>query len=95
MYLLGLIADKEIISLNHRITFTGLITFAAGIISNEVLLAIQGFAAIYYLYLPYINLILFVNTFVLLTGAILLFIAVRKNYSVTDYSLNHILNFKN
>lgn len=86
MYLLGLIADKEIISLNHRITFTGLITFAAGIIGNQILLAVQGFAAIYYLYLPKINLILFANTFVLLAGAILLFIASTKNQLATNYS---------
>lgn len=78
MYLLAFMADKKILSLSYRITSIGLITFAAGIIINEILLAIQGFADIYYLFLPKLNLILFANTFVLVAGAILLFIAARK-----------------
>lgn len=78
MYLLAFMADKKILSLNYRLTYIGLITFAAGIIMNEILLAIQGFADIYYLFLPQLNLFLFANTFILVTGAILLFIAARK-----------------
>ena len=85
MYLLAFIADKRIIDLNYWITPAGLIIFAAGIIINEVLLALQGLASIFYLYIPKINLILFANTFVLVAGAILLFIAVMKNYA-PDYS---------
>ena len=71
-------ADKAILNLNYKLTTVGLLIFAAGVIINEVLLAIQGFAAIYYLYLPQLNLLLFINTFTLVTGAILLFVAVRK-----------------
>ena len=78
MYLLAFIADKKIIDVSNKVTTIGLVTFASGIIVNEILLAIQGFAAIYYLFLPRLNLILFANTFVLVTGAILLFIAARK-----------------
>ena len=48
------------------------------IIINEVLLAIQGFAAIYYWYLPQLNLLLFINTFTLAAGALLLFMAAKK-----------------
>jgi hypothetical protein len=73
MYLLGFLADKKILNLNHTISSVGLITFAAGIIINEILLAIQGIASIYYLYFPWLNFILFVNTFTLVAGAILLF----------------------
>ena len=78
MYLLAFITDKKIIDLNYRITSVGLVTFAAGIIINEILLAIQGFAAINYLFLPKLNLILFANTFTLVAGALLIFMAVRK-----------------
>lgn len=79
MYLLAFIADRKIILVSYRITTIGLVTFAAGIIVNEVLLAIQGFAAIYYLFLPKINMLLFANTFILVLGAILLFIATKKS----------------
>ncbi|MEJ7830650.1 MAG: hypothetical protein WKF91_20740 [Segetibacter sp.] len=78
MYLISFLADKKVVNLDYRITSVGLITFAAGIIINEVLLAIQGFASISYLFLPQLNLILFLNTFTLVTGAILLFIATIK-----------------
>ena len=78
MYLLSLMADKKIISLDYNLTSVGLTIFAAGVILNEILLAIQGVAAIYNLYLPHLNLLLFINTFTLVTGAILLFIAVTR-----------------
>jgi len=86
MYLLGFITDKKILSLNYRITYAGLIVFAAGIIINEILLAIQGFASIYYLYLPNINLILFANTFTLFAGAVLLLFAIKKTFASKTYS---------
>jgi len=79
MYLIGFLADKKIISLNYKITAIGLVTFAAGIIINEALLAVQGFAALYYLFLPKLNLFLFANTFILVTGAILLFISAQRS----------------
>lgn len=82
MYLLGFMADKKIISVDHKVTIAGLITFAGGIIINEILLAIQGFAAIYYLFLPKLNLLLFINTFTLVAGAILLFVAAKKSMAV-------------
>ena len=94
MYLIALLADLKIIDLNYRITSFGLITFAAGIIINEILLAIQGLAAISYIYLPQINLWLFGNTFILLAGAILLFIASGKKDNATHYSSKSIFNFK-
>lgn len=80
MYLLAFVADKKIISLNYKITTIGLVTFAAGIIINEILLAIQGFAAIYYLFLPKLNLLLFANTVILVAGAILLFVAAKQSF---------------
>jgi hypothetical protein len=91
MYLIGVITEKKILNLNYKVTSAGLITFAAGIIINEVLLAIQGFAAIYYLYLPKLNLLLFANTFTLVIGASMLFIAATKQKITT---LNHYITSK-
>jgi hypothetical protein len=78
MYLLGFMADKNILFPGYRITRAGLVVFAAGIIINEVLLAIQGFVAICYLYLPHINMALFINTFIMFAGAVLLFLSIMK-----------------
>ena len=88
MYLISFMADKEIISLHYSLTAPGLIVFATGIIINEILLAIQGFAAIYYWYLPWLNLLLFINTFTMVTGAIMLFIAAKRPVAAT-ISLNN------
>lgn len=88
MYLLSFLIEEKILSVSYQVTSIGLTTFAAGIIINEVLLAIQGLADIYYLYLPMLNLILFANTFILVMGAILLFSAAYKpsmNFSYTNY----------
>ena len=78
MYLLGFMADSGILPLHYRLTRAGLIIFPAGIILNEVLLAIQGLAAIYYLYLPYINIALFINTLIMFAGALLLLGSVKN-----------------
>jgi hypothetical protein len=92
MYILGFLADKAVINLKHSISSIGLIVFATGIILNEILLAVQGLTAIYYLYLPSINLLLFANTFTLLGGAILLFVAAKKDNARTTYS-SHIHDY--
>ncbi|MBE7172914.1 MAG: hypothetical protein INR73_20220 [Williamsia sp.] len=78
LYLLALLAEKEIFSPLRKLSFAGLATFAAGVVFNEVLLAVQGFAAIGYVPLPEINKILFANTVVLFAGAMLLFTASVK-----------------
>ncbi len=91
MYLLGVIADKQIVYLKHRVTVAGLVTFAAGILINEILLAVQGFAAIYYLYLPMVNLLLYANTFTLVAGAVLLFAAAIKANEATSKSIDNTL----
>jgi hypothetical protein len=82
MYLLGLLADKNIINIQRKTAAAGLRIFAAGVIINEILLAVQGFAAINYLYLPWLNIILFANTFTLVAGAILLFSAALKHVTI-------------
>jgi hypothetical protein len=91
MYLLGLLADKGIVNLTYRLSNYGLIIFGAGIIINEVLLATQGVAAIYYLYMPNLNLLLFFSTLILLGGAAILFFAARKDNTTNNF-LTQTLN---
>lgn len=75
MYLVTHMADQKIIDLRYSLTKTGLILFASGVIMNEVLLCIQGIAGIYYIYLPWLNLALFANTFTIVAAAATLFIS--------------------
>jgi hypothetical protein len=89
MYLLSSMADKRIITLHYKLTSIGLAIFAGGIIINEILLAVQGFAAMYDLYLPQLNLLLFINTFTLVTGAILLFVAAIKPFTYSTTILKY------
>lgn len=85
MYLLGVLVEKNIIPYSKRISNAGVTILAAGIIINEILLAVQGFAAIYSLYLPAINKLLFYNTFLLVAGAIVVFVATRKNQTAPAF----------
>jgi hypothetical protein len=88
MYLIAFLANKKVIDLKYKVTSAGLVIFATGIIINEILLAIQGFAAIYYLYLPWLNFTLFANTFTLVAGAVLLFIAAGKRV-INPINIDH------
>lgn len=85
MYLLGMLVDKGVIPKDSHIGNTGLITFAAGIVINEILLAAQGLAAIYTLYLPSVNRLLYYNTWVLVAGAAVLFTAACKRQVYTSF----------
>lgn len=59
---------------------TGLAVFTSGIILNEVLLAIQGTAALYYFPIPFINEALLVAAMVLLLGGITLWTGSLKKH---------------
>jgi hypothetical protein len=78
LFLLGLLAEKNIVSLQSDTARLGLVIFTGAVIINEILLAVHGFASIYYYYLPYINLILFLNTILILTGATLIYLSLKK-----------------
>jgi hypothetical protein len=80
LYLVGMLAEKGVINLSFAITRIGIIVFTSAVILNELLLAIQGFASIYYIYTPAVNILLFVNTGFIIVGAYLLFAASRKKY---------------
>ena len=54
---------------------TGVFIFVAGIIMNELLLMVQGVAALTYTSIPYINILLLIAALILLTGISLMFIS--------------------
>ena len=65
--------ENKIINCKDTFTKYGVGLFTVGVIINEILLAIQGFASILFIYLPITNLLLFINTFTMFFGAALLF----------------------
>ncbi|MCY7421747.1 MAG: hypothetical protein LH478_08405 [Chitinophagaceae bacterium] len=79
LYLLGLLAEKNIIPVGVTMSKWALIIFSGAVIINEVLLGVQGFASITYHYFASLNLILFVNTIALFTGAVLIYTSSLKN----------------
>lgn len=82
VYMISMLAEQGVLALSLKLTQAGLIVFTAAVIINEVLLAIQGFASINYVYTPVVNILLFANTIIIMAGGLLLFLAARKtNYS--------------
>ncbi len=64
---------------SNKILVRGLYIFIAGIIFNELLLMVQGIAAIDYLPIRFINELLLVAAGTMLAGTILIFSGSRKN----------------
>jgi hypothetical protein len=74
LYLLSYLTENNILNASKKESRIALFLFSAGVIINELLLGMQGLSAIYYLYFPSLNLLLFANTFIIVAGALLLFI---------------------
>ncbi|MEO6539821.1 MAG: hypothetical protein ABIN74_02475 [Ferruginibacter sp.] len=68
-------------------TRAGIFIFAAGVICNEVLLMVQGVAAISYNSLPFINEMLLGTAFILFSGALLLVFS-KRNMDKTEFNHN-------
>lgn len=67
IFMIGYIISLELIPLT-RLLLTGVFTFVAGIIINELLLMVQGVAALSYTAIPYINEYLLIAALILLSG---------------------------
>lgn len=78
LYLLAHLAEHNFIPASTRLGKSGLLLFSLAVIANELLLAVQGFTAIYSLYVPAVDLLLFANTLLILAGAVLLFISAMQ-----------------
>lgn len=85
LFLLGYMFAAGFIATN-RLTKTGALIFAAAIILNEILLMVQGVAAIDYFFIPYINQLLLFAAVGLFSGICIL-VCGLKNHK-RDY--NHI-----
>jgi hypothetical protein len=71
LFLLGSMFSEDNFYLNKR-SVTGIFIFTAAVIVNEILLMVQGFAAITYTAIPFINEMLLGTASLLFTGALLM-----------------------
>lgn len=79
LFLLFYIYVNRLFILTNGVKY-GLILFSIGVLFNEILLAIQGIAAINYTLIPYINPMLFVIAIVLLFGiSCISYFSIKKN----------------
>lgn len=74
-FILGYISEF-LLKQKIKLPSVGIMLFVAGVLITEIILMVQGFAAISFNYLPYTNIILFIVAIVLASG--LLLIAVKK-----------------
>lgn len=77
LFLLGSMFSEEYFFKNKK-AVTGIFIFSAAVIVNEILLMIQGVAAISYTPVPYINELLFCAAIFLFTGALLMSITKKE-----------------
>jgi len=73
VFIIGYIISFELITVTKKL-LTGVFIFIAGIIINELLLMVQGVAALNYISIPYINILLLIAAVILLVGTGQMFI---------------------
>jgi len=78
LFILFYIYANHLIFINKRIKY-GILLFSIGVLLNEIILAVQGFAAFYYIVIPYVNLMLFVIAIILFIGiGITFYFSIKK-----------------
>lgn len=78
IFILGYIISFRLIDINKTL-IKGTFVFVSGIIVNELLLMVQGVAALNYTGVPGINEMLLIAAFILFTGILIMFIACFKS----------------
>lgn len=67
LFVLFYIYANHLIFITKNIKF-GILIFSIGVLVNEIVLAVQGLAAFFYIPIPYVNMILFATALILLSG---------------------------
>lgn len=78
------------VAVNHvysRPFYTGTTIFVAGIIINEILLMIEGAAALTYTSIPFINEMLFVAALIMFSGLLVLNVSIKNRINEEPYTL--------
>ena len=82
LFLLFYIYSNHLIVINKKIKY-GILLFSIGVLLNEVVLAVQGFASLSYIMIPYVNEILFGVAIILFIG-----IGITARYSIKKVKNN-------
>ena len=77
IFIIGYIVSFELVPVTKKL-ITGVFIFVAGVIINELLLMVQGVAALTYNGIPYINILLLIAAIILFAGISILFISRLK-----------------
>jgi hypothetical protein len=77
IFIIGFIVSFEFIPVT-KLLLKGIYIFVAGIIINELLLMIEGTAALTYNSIPHIDHLLFLTAIILLSGAVIIFISMLQ-----------------
>jgi hypothetical protein len=77
IFIIGYIVSFELIPLTKKL-FTGVVIFVSGVIINELLLMVQGVAALTYTFVDGINIMLLIAAFILWSGAAMIFFSGLK-----------------
>ena len=74
IFIIGYILSLDLLAISRKF-IVGVYIFVAGVIINELLLMVQGVAALSYTIVPYINLMLLAAALILVSGIFLMFTA--------------------
>ena len=77
----------EVNAVHHKSFYTGVTIFVTGIIINEILLMIEGAAALTYTSIPFINELLFVAALIIFSGLLVLNVSIRNRTDEKSFAL--------
>ena len=77
----------EVNAVHHKSFYTGVTIFVGGIIINEILLMIEGAAALTYTSIPFINELLFVAALIMFSGLLVLNVSIRNRTDEKSFAL--------
>ena len=77
LFLLGYVMNEKMLPLHQKVN-TGIMVFASGILLNELLLMVQGVAALFNTLVPFINELLLFAAAILFTGMVFLNLGIKK-----------------
>jgi len=77
----------EVNAVHHKSFYTGVTIFVGGIIINEILLMIEGAAALTYTSIPFINELLFAAALIMFSGLLVLNVSIRNRTDEKSFAL--------
>lgn len=90
LFIIGMLFRNKVVHLYNGSKIAALV-FLVGVILNELVLAVQGFAAFTYTVVPYVNQYLLIAALTLLSGALLLLLTSLKKGLITSNGVKEVV----